>query len=146
VPVEEHPFILAAKSAERRRPRPIRRAEVTVESAPAVAEAGRPLEAVVRIANTGTSAWQARSDNGIGHVRVGLQLLDAASRMIDRDFARADLPRDVAPGESVQIAIACRAPAAPGEYELKCDLVAEGVTWFEPAGSGVAVRRLRVSG
>jgi ubiquinone/menaquinone biosynthesis C-methylase UbiE len=145
VPVEEHPFILAAKSAERRTPRPVRRAVVTMESAPADARSNQSLAIVARIANTGTVTWRARSENGIGHVRVGLQLLDAQSRMLDRDFARAELPRDVAPGESVQVAIAGLAPDAPGDYELKCDLVAEGVTWFEPGGSTVAVARLRVS-
>jgi hypothetical protein len=117
---------------------------VTVESAPAGARSNQPIDIHVRIANTGTVPWRAKSDNGIGHVRVGLQLLDAESRMIDRDFARAELPRDVAPGESVQVAIAGRAPVSPGDYELKCDLVAEGVTWFEPGGSAVAVTRLRV--
>lgn len=145
VPVEEHPFIIAAKSAERRRPRAVHRAFVTIVSAPERVASSRSFDVVVRLANAGTSAWPARSANGIGHVRAGLQLLDAGSRMIDRDFARADLPRDVAPGESIQVSIACRAPEAAGEYELKCDLVAEGVTWFEPGGSQVAAARLRVT-
>ena len=144
VPVEEHPFIIAAKSAERRQPRPVRRAEVTIVSAPASAAPGQPADAVVRLVNIGTGVWRARSDKGVGHVRAGLQLLDAGSRVIDRDFARANLPRDLAPGEAVQIPIAFRAPAEPGEYQLKCDLVAEGVTWFEPGGSAVAVARLCV--
>jgi len=146
VPVEEHPFIIATKSAERRRPRSVHRAAVTILSAPPDASPGRALEAVVRLANSGNVVWRARSAGGIGHVRAGLQLLDSASRMIDRDHARAELPRDVAPGETVDVAIAFRAPAEPGEYELKCDLVAEGVTWFEPGGSAVAVTRLRVTG
>ena len=144
VPVEEHPFIIATKSAERRRPRPVHRAGVTIVSAPRDAAPGRALDAVFRLTNTGTVPWPARSASGVGHVRAGLQLLDEASRMIDRDHARADLPRDVAPGETVDVAIAFRAPAEPGDYELKCDLVAEGVTWFEPGGSAVAVAPLRV--
>jgi ubiquinone/menaquinone biosynthesis C-methylase UbiE len=144
VPVEEHPFIIAAKSAERRRPRAVRRADVSFVSAPAEARSGQPLEAVVRVFNAGTIAWRARSANGVGHVRAGLQLLDAASRIIDRDYARADLPHDVAPGESLTVAFAFQAPAAAGDYELKCDVVEEGVTWFEPGGSAVAVARLRV--
>ena len=145
VPVEEHPFILAAKSAERRRPRPVRRADVTFESFPPDASPGQALLATARFANAGTVVWQSRSGNGIGHVRGGLQLLDGASRMIDRDFARADLPRDVPPGDAVRVAIPFRAPVAPGDYEVKCDLVAEGVTWFEAGGSAVVTRRLRVT-
>ena len=145
VPVEEHPFIIATKAAERRRPRAVHRAGVTVVSAPASAAPGAPLQTVVRATNTGTAVWRARSERGVGHVRAGLQLLDGESRMIDRDFARAELPRDVAPGETVDVTIAFHAPGAPGEYELKCDLVAEGVTWFEPGGSAVAVTALRVT-
>ena len=38
-----------------------------------------------------------------------------------------------------------RAPAEPGSYLLKFDLVAEGLTWFEPAGSPVVLRDLRVA-
>jgi hypothetical protein len=35
-------------------------------------------------------------------------------------------------------------PAQPGAYHLKFDLVAEGVTWFEPAGSQPLLHRIVV--
>jgi hypothetical protein len=35
-------------------------------------------------------------------------------------------------------------PSAPGGYQFKIDLVAEGVTWFEAAGSIAAVVSLAV--
>jgi SAM-dependent methyltransferase len=144
VPVAEHPFVLAAKSSERRRARPVWRAALTLGGLPASAAPAQRLDAEVALTNTGTVAWRAHSANGVGHVRVGAQLLDSASRMIDRDFARAPLPRDVRPGDTLGVPFVFAAPAAPGDYELKFDLVAEGVTWFEPGGSPVAVTRLRV--
>jgi SAM-dependent methyltransferase len=144
VPVEEHPFILAAKSGERRSVRPVRRADVRVSGIPANAQTGGRVDVTVDLTNTGTVVWRAQTANGVGHVRVGAQLLDSASRMIDRDFARAPLPRDVRPGDSVSVPFAFTAPAAAGDYELKFDLVAEGVTWFEPGGTDVAIRPLRV--
>jgi hypothetical protein len=144
VPVEEHPFILAAKSTERRRPRVVYRAELSVEDLPAAARAGEARRASVTIRNAGTVTWRARSGSEVGHVRVGMQLLDAESRMIDRDFARGALPGDVAPGEAVRTSFDFKAPSTAGDYELKFDLVAEGVTWFEPGGSAVVVVPLRV--
>jgi ubiquinone/menaquinone biosynthesis C-methylase UbiE len=142
VPVEGHPFIIAAKSDERRRPRAVHRAQLAV-SVRDRAAAREILSAAVRIANTGTETW--RSGQAVGCVRIGVQLLDAESRMIHRDFARADLPRDVAPGASAEVRVEFPAPAEPGSYRLKFDLVAEGLTWFEPTGSPVVVSDLRVS-
>jgi ubiquinone/menaquinone biosynthesis C-methylase UbiE len=145
VPVQEHPFIIAARSSQRRSERPVRLASIALSGVPASVRARQRVDAEVALTNAGTVAWRARSANGIGHVRIGAQLLDSASRMVDRDFARAPLPRDVRPGETLAVPCGFDAPALPGEYELKFDLVAEGVTWFEPGGSGVAVTRLHVT-
>jgi hypothetical protein len=35
-------------------------------------------------------------------------------------------------------------PSAPGAYQFKIDLVAEGVTWFEAAGSTASVVSVEV--
>ena len=143
-PVEEHPFILASKSAEPRRPRPTYRATIAVASLPPQAGPGQAVTAMVKVTNTGTTTWHARSDSGAGHVRLGIQLLDAGSRVIGRDFARCDLGQDVGPGESLMVRAKFDAPAEPGDYGLKFDLVVEGLTWFEPAGTKVEVRPFRI--
>jgi SAM-dependent methyltransferase len=143
-PIEEHPFILAAKSDERRPRRSTFHASIQVPSLPAQAAPGENMTATVRLTNTGTAIWLAGTDSGIGQVRVGIQLLDAASRLIGPDFARCELDEDVRPGESCTVLATFRTPAAAGEYGLKFDLVAEGVTWFGPRGTKVAVRPLRI--
>jgi hypothetical protein len=102
------------------------------------------MTATVRLTNTGTAIWHAGADAGVGQVRVGIQLLDAASRLIGPDFARCELDEDVRPGESCTVLAPFKTPAAPGDYGLKFDLVAEGVTWFGPRGTKVAVRPLRI--
>ena len=66
---------------------------------------------------------------------LGIQLLDRDGRLLARDHCRLALPQRVAPGESVALGGACPVPADPGSYQLKIDMVAEGVTWFEAAGS-----------
>jgi hypothetical protein len=64
-------------------------------------------------------------------VRLGVQLLDGDGRLLDRDFSRANLPADVAPGSDITLDVTFDAPPAAGTYILKLDLVAEGVSWFE---------------
>jgi ubiquinone/menaquinone biosynthesis C-methylase UbiE len=144
-PVEEHPFILATKSAEGRQRPATFRAAIEVVDLPAAAGSRDTVVATVKITNTGSAVWPARTDSGVGHVRVGIQLLNAASGMIGPDFARCELSGDVSPGESRTVRVSFTAPAEPGAYELKFDLVAEGVTWFGPRGTAVQIRPFRVA-
>lgn len=148
VPVEEHPFFIAAKSDRRRTYPATYRATIGVESVPAQARLRESVSVSVSVANVGSAPWAARptSDSGTGNVRVGIQLLDADSHVIDKDLARLDLPHDVAPGGSCRVAGAFEAPSTPGRYGLKIDLVAEGVTWFEPVGTEAMIRPLTVIG
>jgi ubiquinone/menaquinone biosynthesis C-methylase UbiE len=147
VPVAEHPFFIAAKSDRRRTYPATYRATIAVESLPAAIQPGQRAEIVATLTNVGTALWRSRPDaaTGTGHVRLGLQLLDASARVIDKDFARLDLNGDVGPGGSCRVSAAFAAPAAAGEYGLKIDLVAEGVTWFEPAGTVAVSRPLTVN-
>jgi len=144
-PVEEHPFILATKSAEGRVRPATFRATIEVTDLPSSAGPRESVVATVKATNTGSAVWPARSEAGVGHVRVGIQLLDTASRMIGPDFARCGLSADVHPGESCIVKVTFTAPAGPGAYELKFDLVAEGVTWFGPRGTQVQLRPFRVT-
>jgi hypothetical protein len=77
-------------------------------------------------------------------VRLGAQLCAADGTVINRDHARAWLPHTVNGGEAVDVAIDVPAPAAPGRYALKFDLVSEGIDWFERCGSATTVRSLWV--
>jgi ubiquinone/menaquinone biosynthesis C-methylase UbiE len=144
VPVEEHPFIIATKSEQRRRPRPIYRARIDARAPLADVRPGAVIDTMLTIVNDGNVTWRRSSADGVGHVRVGAQLLDAGQRMIDRDHARASLPRDVEPGGIVTVKLPFDAPRDAGEYHVKLDLVAEGVAWFEPGGSPAVVLPLRV--
>jgi ubiquinone/menaquinone biosynthesis C-methylase UbiE len=145
-PVEEHPFIVASKSGEGRRRRSTFHATIDVGPLPSQAGPEDTVTATVKLTNTGTEIWPAHSDSGAGHVRLGIQLLDAGGLVIGRDFGRYALGTDVRPGESHTMRVTFSAPAAAGDYRLKFDLCAEGVTWFEPTGTKVEVRPFRTIG
>jgi hypothetical protein len=96
------------------------------------------------ITNRGTATWHPSSRSGVGHVAVGVQLLDREGRLLARDHYRVALPRSVEPGQAVVVTCQCPSPSEPGAYRFKVDLVAEGVTWFEAAGSSAVVASLDV--
>jgi SAM-dependent methyltransferase len=133
--VEHHPIVVASKRPfAARTPLPPWRAELSMDAPPA-APAGGFARLTVHGRNTGAATWRPASRTGIGHVTLGIQLLDDSGRMIGRDHHRVALPHPVAPGERVTVEVECPMPATAGSYGLKCDLVVEGTTWFEASGS-----------
>ena len=142
--IEHQPVIVASKARTDSSRLPHWRSTISAE-APESAVAGSAIEVHVTATNVGSGLWRPSSRSGLGHVRLGVQLLDAESRVIAKDFHRVPLPRTIAPNQTVTIVFNCPVPAAPGRYGLKWDLVAEGVTWFETQGSVPVCRALRVT-
>jgi hypothetical protein len=60
------------------------------------------------------------------------------------DDGRADLPHDVAPGESVELTVTVNAPSAAGEYRLELDMVREFVAWWAESGTQPVSSEIRV--
>lgn len=142
--IEHHPVIVASKTRTSTFELPRWRATVSAE-APESASAGNAIDIKVTATNVGSGLWRPSSPSGFGHVRLGVQLLDAENRVMVRDFHRVPLPRTIAPRQTVTVGFSCPVPQAPGRYGLKCDLVAEGVTWFETEGAVPACLALRVN-
>ena len=142
--MEDHPVIVASKVPLARGGPAQHRARIQLLSAPAAAAAGGTIRLRVRLANAGATVWRTASMPGSVNVRLGVQLLDADHRLVNRDFHREGLPLPVNPGERIEWEFTCPAPPARGVHHLKLDLVAEGVTWFEVGGSEVIVHRVEV--
>ena len=64
--------------------------------------------------------------------------------MLREDLGRTPLPRDVAPGEEIEIEMTVAGLLPAGHYRLRYDMVVEGVTWFEFQGSPCGRRALEV--
>ncbi len=107
---------------------------------PLKTHASETLPVATRVNNLSTRPFRAQASYGRRLVRLGAQLLDEHGRMLNRDHARAWLPRDVGPGESAEVDIEIPAPATPGHYTLKFDLVSEGIDWFEACGSPTTLK------
>ena len=115
-----------------------------VPGLPLLARVGRPLAVRTRVHNLSTRPFPARATYGRRLVRLGAQLCAESGILINRDFARAWLPRTLEPGGSIDVPIEIPAPELPGHYRLKFDLVSEGIDWFEHCGSQTTAKKLWV--
>ncbi len=104
------------------------------------------MPVTTRVKNLSTRPFRAQSSYGRRLVRLGAQLTAADGTLINRDYARAWLPGDIAPGaEADDRDRGARARARPAATRLKFDLVSEGIDWFEECGSPTTTRGLWVS-
>jgi hypothetical protein len=88
----------------------------------------------VLVKNSSGTAWPAASQpDGRYQIRLGNHWIDQHGQV--NDDARADLPYDLAPGDTAEVLIIVRAPDNPGAYLLEFDLVQEQVSWFGQMGS-----------
>ena len=97
-----------------------------------------------RVTNLSNRRFAAQASYGRRLVRLGAQLCAADGTVIERDYARAWLPHHLEGGQQVDIPIEVPTPTSPGRYQLKFDLVCEGVDWFENAGSPTTRKSLLV--
>lgn len=134
--VRHHPIIVASKRALTVSPdAPVWRAEIALDRSATQARPASTVAIAATITNRGTATWHPSSRAGVGHVAVGIQLLDRDGRLLGRDHYRVALPHSVEAGQAVGVTCACPAPSERGAYQFKVDMVAEGVTWFETEGS-----------
>jgi Iron-sulfur cluster-binding domain len=115
-----------------------------ITGAPLKARAGEPLTLRTRVTNLSTRPFPAQASYGRRLVRLGAQLCAGDGTLIDRDYERAWLPAHLQAGATVEIPITVTAPDTPGRYQLKFDLVSEGIDWFEKSGSRTTVKPLVV--
>jgi hypothetical protein len=105
---------------------------------------GAPMEVVVRAANVGDTAWLHETADGRGAVALGGHLLSATGEVLDWDYFRTPLPCSLDPGGTVDLRCRFAAPPEPGSYQLRLDLLAEQVGWFESWGSPTVLLGLDV--
>lgn len=92
----------------------------------------------VKVRNSSGGVWFANGQPAGSHqVKLGNKWRDQAGNIIVNDDGRTTLPRDVKPGEEIELELNVKAPENPGSYILMIDLVQENVAWFYERGSGM---------
>ena len=104
------------------------------------ATSGVPTTMRVVCRNSGQGRWLSKgTDVGLlGMVNVALVRCDVTGAPVDRNWRRVPLPRDVEPGETIEVACELVFPE-PGSLCLRVELVSENVAWFEAASEPIAV-------
>lgn len=96
---------------------------------------GATLSCALGVRNAGDTRWLAATADGHGVVSIGGHLLAEDGRVLEWDFFRQPIVRDLLPHEHFATQCTFAAPDEPGRYRLRIDLVAEQVGWFESWGS-----------
>ena len=139
--IEQHPVITAHRAPFVRPVPTVDTAVLQLIAPPVRVPAASTMTWRVRVSNAGTTRWDTSSG---ALVRLGVQLLSSDGQLIDRDHSRHALPRPLAPGEDCELTLPIPAPSAAGSYQLKLDLVREGVSWFELTGSQPVVHTIEI--
>jgi SAM-dependent methyltransferase len=133
-----HYLLLFAGSPEptTRRPRRLLAIIRSAGASPIAMQAGTPTPLTVDLYNAGDTRWL-HGDRDGGWTRLGAHLYGAGRDrpVIDFDWLRTPLPRDVAPEQSIRLQVELPAIDAPGDYRVVFDLVIEGSAWFAELGS-----------
>jgi tRNA (mo5U34)-methyltransferase len=121
-------------------------ASLSVEEGASRCHAGEVLSFRIRAENTGLARWlrSGEPETDRGAVHLVAHVFGEGDEPLSWYHAGAYLPADIAPGESVSIEIAMRAPAEDGQYRLEFDMVSEHLAWFEDLGSAVVRHELIV--
>ncbi len=104
---------------------------------PAV-QTGTELLVDVELENTGAETWRA---NGKRPVCLSYHWHDMKGHVIEFDGVRTRLPRDIAPGERVQVVGLLRSPQAAGALRLTWTLVQEEIAWFDQSNPDARCQR-----
>jgi SAM-dependent methyltransferase len=127
-----HPILVLGKGERRLDSRlpGLLRARLAAE----LVRTGPRLFGTAEVLNEGDTDWLKGGDEP-GRVRLGLQLLGPDRSLLNLDFARVELPKDLSPGEAVSLAVDVALPDPEAPYVLKLDMVDEHLCWFEDVGS-----------
>ena len=107
------------------------RVELIIKQIPSEMKKGKEASAIVTIKNISDQTWPSKGDSNAHYqVNLGYQFFNQASEPIAKELTRTHLPKDLKPGESIELSVVLKAPDEPGTYTLRFDMVQEAVAWF----------------
>jgi SAM-dependent methyltransferase len=127
-----------------RNPGTLRARIVARTSPPETVTAGTSFKLPITFINLGDTLWLTGQTVRNGLVMPGVKITDETKGLVGENHGPL-LPRAVAPGGSLTLDLLIHAPAQPGAYTVKVDLVNQKVCWFEEKGSEPLVFAIKVS-
>jgi SAM-dependent methyltransferase len=99
------------------------------------AAAGRPVALTVTVQNTAETLWLC--GQGDGWTRLGAHLYrgEDGAELVDFDWLRVSLPKDVSQYELVRVPVELPAIEHLGTFRIVFDVVVEGIMWLGDRGS-----------
>jgi SAM-dependent methyltransferase len=129
-------FLKGRSQRDSRNPGLLRARITTPEGMRLEGRAGTLATLRARVENTGDTTWlSGESRETGGYVSLGGHLFDAEGQPLRIGYFTARLPRDIAPGEAVEVEAAFGLPERSGRFTLRLDLVADRIAWFSQEGS-----------
>jgi hypothetical protein len=117
------------------------KAALTLADPPAKLRAGQVETINLKVKNASSVMWWARggetttrTDN-MFYIAAGNRWLDKDGKLTTETEGHSGIPRDLKPGEEIEMPLQITAPKTPGDWTLSLDMVQEGVTWFGDKGS-----------
>lgn len=104
---------------------------VSQTGVPATVRPGQPLNATIRMVNTGTVTWPANAAYKLGSQNPQDNWSWGSNRFV--------LKTPVAPGQTADFAMAVTAPQATGAYGFQWKMVQEYVAWFGNVSTNIPV-------
>ena len=112
---------------------------------PAQMTVGRRVTAEVTVKNTSKNVWPSKpNEKGRNAVNLSYHWIDRKGTVVVFDGLRTPLPKDVQPGESVQLRATIQPPDRAGQYTLEVTLVQESVAWFPERDGDKLTRSVNV--
>ncbi len=101
-------------------------------------KAGERIKLECKAMNTGKLNWL-QASKSFGSVWFGMSTISRGDGLSEPGSFASPLPLEetngLLPGKSINFQIELDAPAAPGNYTMEFDLVAQQVAWFQNCGS-----------
>ena len=126
------------------------RAQVSAPDPPERLRTGQVAIITVKVKNTSDVIWYPRggvttdrTDNRF-YIAAGNRWLDKDGKLTSETEGHNGIPKDLKPGEEMEMTLQITAPKQPGEWAMQLDMVQEGVAWFSEKGSPVTNIKVQV--
>lgn len=126
------------------------KAQITAADPPERLRVGQVAIINIKVKNASDVIWYQRggatsdrTDNKF-YIAAGNRWLDKDGKLTSETEGHNGIPKDLKPGEEIEMALQITAPSQPGEWTMQLDMVQEQVAWFSEKGSPVTNIKLQV--